>query len=87
MIASELFFGKLPVGKNIPFLMVVTISKIASTVYGVFTPHGKWHASCFDTDVGVAAGSMGSEEKAGFAIHCHGVKRTAGRFQSQIVEN
>jgi hypothetical protein len=26
---------------------------------------------------GVAVGSIGSEEKFGFAIHCHGVKRTA----------
>jgi hypothetical protein len=37
----------------------------------------KFHESCADTDVGVAVGSIGSEEKAGFTIHCHGVERTA----------
>ena len=51
------------------------------------SPHKKFLESCADTDVGVAVGSIGSEEKAGFAIHCHGVKPTAGRLQSQIVEN
>src|ERR1035437_3128257 len=38
------------------------------------SPHKKFLESCADTDVGVVVGSIGSEEKAGFAIHCHGVK-------------
>jgi hypothetical protein len=37
----------------------------------------KFHESCADTDVGVAVSSIGSGEKAGFTIHCHGVERTA----------
>jgi hypothetical protein len=41
------------------------------------SPDKKFLAFCADTDVGVAVGSIRSEENAGFAIHCHGVKRTA----------